>query len=101
MSGLKFFADRCVSNYIIWTLRDTGCEVFRLRNHIPPDSPDMHVMAKAQEFGAILLSERGLCRHSHISSVGLQRHHSSSGGKPPRNYSADDEKTEDVSVGSS
>ncbi len=59
MSGLSFFADHCVSNYVIRTLRDRNHEVFRLRDHIPPDSPDMHVMAKAQELGAILLSLNG------------------------------------------
>ncbi|MCP4112163.1 MAG: hypothetical protein GY749_42655 [Desulfobacteraceae bacterium] len=56
---MRFFADHCVSNYIIQSLRDIGCKVFRLREHIPPDSPDAVVISKAQEFESILLSLNG------------------------------------------
>jgi len=37
--ALRFFADHCVSNSIIETLRDAGHEVLRLKDHIPIDSP--------------------------------------------------------------
>lgn len=39
MIQLKIFADHCVSNYIMQALRNIGCEVFRLKDHIPKDSP--------------------------------------------------------------
>ena len=44
--GLRFFADHCVSNAIISTLRDAGHEVLRLRDHIPVESPDPVVIAE-------------------------------------------------------
>lgn len=53
---LKFFADHCIPNFIIQTLRDTGYEVFRLKDHIPADSADRVVISKAQELGSILIS---------------------------------------------
>lgn len=59
MSKLKFFADQCVSNYIMQSLREAGYDVLRLRDHIPPDSPDPVVISKAQELGAILISLNG------------------------------------------
>ena len=34
---LKFFADHCISNFIIQALRGAGCEVIRLRDVISPD----------------------------------------------------------------
>jgi len=57
--ALRFFADHCVSNSIIKTLRDAGHEVLRLKNHIPIDSPDSVVISKAQELDAILISLNG------------------------------------------
>jgi len=54
--SLRFFADHCISNFIIQTLRDAGYEVFRLRDHIPTDSADPAVISKAQELDSILLS---------------------------------------------
>ena len=57
--SLRFFADHCISNFIIETLRDAGYEVFRLRDHIPIDSADLVVISKAQELDAILISLNG------------------------------------------
>lgn len=56
---LRFFADHCVSNSIMETLRDAGHEVLRLKDHIPSDSPDSVVISKAQELDAILISLNG------------------------------------------
>jgi predicted nuclease of predicted toxin-antitoxin system len=57
--ALRFFADHCVSNLIIESLASAGHEVLRLRDHLPVESPDSAVMAKAQELGAVLLSLNG------------------------------------------
>jgi predicted nuclease of predicted toxin-antitoxin system len=57
--SLRFFVDHCISNFIIQTLRDAGCEVFRLRDHIPIDSADQIVISKAQELDSILVSLNG------------------------------------------
>lgn len=46
--GLRFFADHCVSNAMMQTLRETGHEVIRLREQLPIESPDAVVIAKAQ-----------------------------------------------------
>ena len=56
---LRFFADQCVSNSIIDTLRDAGHEVLRLKDHIPIDSTDTVVISKAQNLDAILISLNG------------------------------------------
>jgi len=56
---LRFFADHCVSNSMIETLRDAGHEVLRLKDHIPTDSPDSVVISKAQKLDAILISLNG------------------------------------------
>lgn len=56
---LRFFADHCVSNFIVKTLRDAGYEVFLLKEHIPVDSPDPLVISKAQELDSILISLNG------------------------------------------
>ena len=53
---LKFFADHCVSTFIVQTLRDVGYEVLRLRDHIPIDSKDEAVISEAQARDAILIS---------------------------------------------
>lgn len=53
---LRFFADHCISNFIIQVLRDAGYEVFRLRDYIPTDSADTVVISKAQELDSILVS---------------------------------------------
>jgi predicted nuclease of predicted toxin-antitoxin system len=57
--SLKFFADHCVPNAVIQALRDAGHQVFILREHIPKDSPDSVVIAKAQELNAILVFLNG------------------------------------------
>jgi predicted nuclease of predicted toxin-antitoxin system len=57
--GFRFFADHCVSNAIMQTLRETGHEVVRLREQLPIESPDAVVIAKAQQLDAILLSLNG------------------------------------------
>ncbi len=56
---LRFFADQCISNYIIQALRDAGYEVFRLKDHIPPESADSVVISKAQELDSLLISLNG------------------------------------------
>lgn len=56
---LRFFADHCVSNFIVKTLRDAGHEVFLLKEHIPADSPDPLVISNAQELDSILISLNG------------------------------------------
>jgi predicted nuclease of predicted toxin-antitoxin system len=57
--SLRFFADQCISNFIIATLQSAGHKVFRLKEHIPPDSPDSIVIQKARELDAILISLNG------------------------------------------
>jgi len=56
---VRFFADQCVPNEIVWALRAHGHEVLLLRDHLPICSPDSIVIAKAQELGCILLSLNG------------------------------------------
>ena len=57
--SLKFFADHCISNFIIRTLREANYEVLRLKDHLAPDSPDQTVILKAQDLDAILISLNG------------------------------------------
>jgi predicted nuclease of predicted toxin-antitoxin system len=57
--SLRFFADHCISNSIIQSLRTARYEVFRLRDHTRPESPDSVVLSKAQELDALLLSLNG------------------------------------------
>ena len=57
--SLRFFTDHCVANSVIEVLRDAGHEVRILKEHIPRDSDDPVVIAKAQELPAILLSLNG------------------------------------------
>lgn len=54
--SLRFFADQCIPNFVIETLRAAGHEVARLRDHVAPDSPDSVVISKAQELDSILVS---------------------------------------------
>ena len=56
---LRFPADHCVSTFIINTLKKAGHEVIRLKDHLPVESPDLTVISKTQELGAILLSLDG------------------------------------------
>jgi len=57
--SLKFFADHCISGYIINTLRNAGHEVFILKEQIDKESSDSEVIATAQKLGAILVSLNG------------------------------------------
>lgn len=57
--GLKFFIDHCVPYSVIQILRSADYEALLLRDHLPIDSPDDVVIAKAQELGAILASING------------------------------------------
>src|SRR3972149_4157763 len=54
--SLRFFTDHCVPNSVTQALRDVGHDVFILKVHIPQDSNDAVVIAKAQELDAILVS---------------------------------------------
>jgi uncharacterized protein DUF5615 len=56
---LRFFADHCVPALVIRLLRDDDHEVFVIKEHIPPDSKDPTVIAKAQDLDAILVSLNG------------------------------------------
>jgi len=44
-------------------LRDAGHEIWYLRDHLPIESPDIVVIAKAQELRAILISMNGDFAH--------------------------------------
>ncbi len=57
--ALRFFADHCVSNLVIQSLQQPGHLLLRLKDHLPVESPDSIVLAKAQELNAILLSLNG------------------------------------------
>ena len=57
--SLRFFADHCVPALVIRLLRDDGHEVFVIKEHIPADSKDPTVIAKAQELDAMLVSLNG------------------------------------------
>lgn len=57
--ALRFFADHCISNYIIDTLHEAGHEVTRLKDRLPVESADPEVIAAAQDMDSILLSLNG------------------------------------------
>jgi len=57
--SLRFFADHCISNLIMQALREAGHQVLRLKDHLPQESADPVVIAKAQELDCILLSLNG------------------------------------------
>ena len=59
MKGLRFFIDHCVPETVPRELEKDGCQVFRLREHLPPNSPDPHVIEKAQDMDAALVSNNG------------------------------------------
>jgi hypothetical protein len=54
--SLRFFADHCVSNFIMQTLRIEGHDIYRLKDYIPQDSAAEIAIAKAQELDSIMLS---------------------------------------------
>ena len=56
---MRFFADHCVSNSVVQSLRNAGHEVVRLRDQLPVESEDSIVIAKAQELDAVLVSLNG------------------------------------------
>jgi len=56
---LRVFPDHCVAHSIIHALRDAGHEVLVLKDHMPQDSKDTAVIAKAQELDAVLVSLNG------------------------------------------
>lgn len=57
--SLRLFADHCISNAAIQTLKAAGHEVLRLRDVMPAESPDAQVIAKAQELNSVLVSLNG------------------------------------------
>src|SRR5262245_1892558 len=57
--ALRFLADHCVPNLAIQKLRAEGHEVIRLKDALPPESPDKQVIAKAQELTCVLVSLNG------------------------------------------
>jgi predicted nuclease of predicted toxin-antitoxin system len=57
--SLRFFADHCIPNSVIQTLRGAGHEVFILKEYLPRNSDDAVVIAKAQELEAVLVSLNG------------------------------------------
>ena len=57
--SLRFFADHCVPNSAIAAIRGAGHEVLLLKEHMPPDSDDPNVLAKAQDLEALLISLNG------------------------------------------
>ena len=59
MMSLSFLVDHCVPRSVIKSIVSSGYEVFRLQDHLRPDSPDPYVIAKAQELNSILISFNG------------------------------------------
>lgn len=57
--SLRFFADHCVPYSVIEALRVAGHDVLVVKEHIPRDSRDSVVIAKAQELEDILVSLNG------------------------------------------
>jgi predicted nuclease of predicted toxin-antitoxin system len=55
----QFFSDHCVPLSIARALQQHGHEVAALYEHLPVNSPDPVVIAKAQELDAVLLSLNG------------------------------------------
>lgn len=56
---LHFFCDHCVPSYITDSLRAAGYDALRLRDALPPRTPDFRVIDKARELDRILLSLNG------------------------------------------
>jgi predicted nuclease of predicted toxin-antitoxin system len=54
--GLRFLTDQCVSEAVVYMLRDTGNEVLRLRDYSHPDIADHQLIARAQGLNCILLT---------------------------------------------
>ena len=56
---LRFFTDHCVPTSVVEALQGHGHEVLILKQHIPTNSNDADVIARAQEVDAILVSLNG------------------------------------------
>lgn len=57
--SLRFFADHCVPSSVVNSLRQSGHQIDLLKECLPTDAPDPHVIAYAQTLGAILLTLNG------------------------------------------
>ena len=57
--NLRFFADQCIPNLIIETLRSWGNKVLRLRDYLHINALDSVVISKAQELNTILITMNG------------------------------------------
>jgi predicted nuclease of predicted toxin-antitoxin system len=55
----RFFCDQCVPREIADALRQFGCDVQLLRDHLPTHALDTDVIAKAQELDSVLVSLNG------------------------------------------
>ncbi len=53
---MKFFADHNVTESVCRLLEERGHEVVRLRDELPPDSPDPVVAKYAEQIDAVLIS---------------------------------------------
>ncbi len=51
--SLRFFVDHCVSNTVMRMLRESGYEIFSVREHLPVESPDDVVFSNTQSLDAI------------------------------------------------
>jgi predicted nuclease of predicted toxin-antitoxin system len=56
---MRFFIDQCVPEMVPQMLEAESHTAMRLRDHIPTDTPDEGVIAKAQSLQAILISLNG------------------------------------------
>jgi len=56
---VKFFADHNVTESVCRLLEERGHEVVRLRDELPPDSPDPVVAKYAEQMEAVLISHDG------------------------------------------
>lgn len=59
MTPLRFFADHCIANAVVQSLRSAGHVVTRLKEELPVDAADERVIARAQSLKAILLTLNG------------------------------------------
>lgn len=56
---MKFFADHNVAESVCQLLEEAGHEVIRLRDELPPNSPDPVVAKYAESIDAVLISHDG------------------------------------------
>ncbi len=76
---MRFFADHCVPNSVQTWLADRGHTVYRLADHLPVESDDEDVLAKAHELSSVLISLNGdfsdIVRYppsTHLGIISLQ-----------------------------